>query len=156
MADDTSDDDKPLFTPEEVEDSDKSLLTRTTVTVVLRKPVDTAHGVRLVPSGKPLRVTCDVEGRQNQAGMFANSGAQDVPLKSGGLTEITPIQIIARAWPGDLYSAVWYEGDLYDTVGAPVKRSSGTDRSRHWELRAERKRIGVPEPEGAVEWDSSA
>ena len=155
MADD-ADDDKPLFSDEEIRDADKSLLTRTTVTVVLRRPVDTAHGVRLEQVGTPYRVTCDVEGRQNQAGMFAKSGAQDVPLKSGGLTEITPIQIMAKSWPGDLYSAVWYEGDLYDTVGAPVKRSSGTDRSRHWELRAERKRIGVPEPEGAVEWDSSA
>ena len=154
MSDD--DDDKPLFSDEEIRDADKSMMTRTTVTVVLRRPVDTAHGVRLEQVGSPLRVTCDVEGRQNQAGMFANSGAQDVPLKSGGLTEITPIQITAKSWPGDLYSAVWYEGDLYDTVGAPVKRSSGTDRSRHWELRAERKRIGVPEPEGAVEWDSSA
>lgn len=155
MGDD-DDDDKPLFSADEIRDADKSLLTRTTVTVVLRKPVDTAHGVRLEQVGTPLRVTCDVEGRQNQAGMFANSGAQDVPLKSGGLTEITPIQIMAKSWPGDLYSAVWYEGDLYDTVGAPVKRSSGTGRSKHWELRAERKRIGVPEPEGAVEWDSSA
>lgn len=154
MGDD--DDDKPLFSADEIRAADKSLLTRTTVTVVIRKPVDTAHGVRLEQVGTPLRVTCDVEGRQNQAGMFANSGAQDVPLKSGGLTEITPIQIMAKSWPGDLYSAVWYEGDLYDTVGAPIRRASGTDRSKHWELRAERKRIGVPEPEGAVEWDSSA
>lgn len=144
-------------TPEILAGRYRTLMDRDYVIVVNRTVEDTAHGVRYVPDGEPVKVACSVEGRQNQAGMFANSGQEDIPQDQGGLTEITPIQIVAREWPGDIHSQIWYDGDMYDTIGAPVERKHGTARSRHWEIRAELRRRNVPEPhipEEARAWDS--
>lgn len=141
--------------PEMLHGRIKTLMDTDYVIVVNQTVSDTAHGVRYEPDGDPIKVICSVEGRQNQAGMFANSGQEDVPQDQGGLTEITPIQIIAREWPGDIHSQVWYDGDMYDTIGSPVERKHGTDRSRHWEIRAEIRRRDVPEPtvpEGSRTW----
>lgn len=136
----------PIFSQKEKDLASASLLTADKVIVTPRRPVDTPHGMKLIPDGDPVEVTCGVEGRQNQAGMFANSGQEDTPQKQGGLTEITPIQIIAKTWPGDIWSAIWYDGDQYDTVGSPVQRRHGTEQSRHWEIRAELKRRNQPNP----------
>jgi hypothetical protein len=147
--------DSPIFSDSDRLADRTDMLSHDRVIVVPRKPVDTAHGIRLEPDGAPVLVVCGLEGRQNQAGMFANAGNEDVPQKQGGLTEITPLQIIAREWPGDIWACVWYGGDLYDTVGQPVERRHGTGLSRHWEIRAERKRHGVPQPivpEGSRTW----
>ncbi|MCO6558485.1 MAG: hypothetical protein J6575_03490 [Bifidobacterium sp.] len=137
----------PIFTPKERETASADLLTADKVVLIPRKPVDTPHGMKLVSAGEPVEIVCGVEGRQNQAGMFANSGQEDTPQKQGGLTEITPIQIIAKNWPGDIWSAVWFDGDEYDTVGSPVQRRHGTEQSRHWEIRAELKRRNRPKPQ---------
>lgn len=136
----------PLFSPAERLSARTDLMSLDRVIVILRRPVDTPHGMRLEQFGDPILVVCGCEGRQNQAGMFANSGNEDIPQKQGGLTEITPLEIIAREWPGDIWSTVWYDGDTYDTIGQPVERRHGTEKSRHWEVRAERKRRGVPKP----------
>ncbi|MEE8666839.1 MAG: hypothetical protein SOI13_01615 [Bifidobacterium mongoliense] len=141
MADST-----PLFSPAERLSVRTDLMSRDRVIVILRHPVDTPHGMRLEQFGDPILVVCGCDGRQNQAGMFANSGNEDVQQTQGGLTEITPLEIIAREWPGDIWSTVWYDGDAYDTIGQPVERRHGTEKSRHWEVRAERKRRGVPKP----------
>lgn len=129
----------------EGEENTGRLLESDEVTLIPRVPTDTAHGTRYV-RGVPQRVKCSVEGRASQAGMFANSGSEDVPLASGGLTEITPIQILAFEWAGDIFSQIWYKGDLYDTIGQPIYRQHGSNISKHWEIRAEVKYRNVPDP----------
>ena len=107
-----------------------------------------------------MKVICCVEGRAQQAGMFSISGAEDKTPSSdnpGGLEEVTPLQILAREWPGDIYSRIWYKGDYYDADGAPTWRGSGSRFSRHWEVRARRVVIGeyldggISEPEWVKE-----
>ncbi|KFI66540.1 hypothetical protein [Bifidobacterium magnum] len=135
--------------PEQLFDSDY-------VVVVPRKVVQTAHGGKYVQSGDPVKVICSVEGRAQQAGMFSISGAEDKSpsgQEGGGLQEVTPLQIIARQWPGDIHSRVWYKGDWYDTDGSPVYRPSGSKLSNHYEVRCRRVVVGgmvrdggIPEP----------
>lgn len=121
------------------------------VVCIPRTPQHTPHGVRLV-EGDPVKVVCTVEGRAQQAGMFSISGAESKKADAGGgLIEVTPIQIVADEWPGDINSLIWYEGDLYDADGAPVYRRHGSGMSTHVEVRARRvvdhTMTGVPIPE---------
>lgn len=127
-----------------------SLMDANSVVVQDRKVKWTPYGIELVNDGKPYKVICSVEGRANQAGMFANSGARDTNMTaSGGQNEITTIQIIARQWTGNYYSLIWFEGDLYDTVGSPVYRNSGTNESKHVEIHCQRvgNHLFHPDPE---------
>ncbi|MBT1161211.1 hypothetical protein JS541_04920 [Bifidobacterium sp. SO1] len=126
------------------------------VIVVNRRHVQDAHGGYHEQVGDPVKVICSVEGRAQQAGMFSISGAEDKTpsgQSSGGLQEVTPLQIIAREWPGDIHSRIWYQGDWYDADGEPTWRGHGSRLSRHWEVRCRRtvqgKNIpgGIPEPE---------
>ncbi|WP_346974122.1 hypothetical protein, partial [Bifidobacterium adolescentis] len=91
----------------------KQLFDTDYVVVIPRKHVQDAHGGQYVQTGDPVKVICCVEGRAQQAGMFSISGAEDKTPSSdnpGGLEEVTPLQIIAREWPGDIYSRIWYKG----------------------------------------------
>lgn len=134
----------------------RQLFDKDQVIVQPRKPVRTAHGNKYENDGEPVRVVCSVEGRAQQAGMFSISGAEDkTPQNQGGLTEVTPIQILAREWPGDIHSLIWWKGDWYDADGSPVTRDTGTPESRHVEIRARRTAINIPEShiqEGAHTW----
>lgn len=97
--------------------------------MIPRKHVQDAHGGQYVQTGDPVKVICCVDGRAQQAGMFSISGAEDKTPSSdnpGGLEEVTPLQIIAREWPGDIYSRIWYKGDYYDADGAPTWRGDGS------------------------------
>ena len=138
----------------------KQLFDTDYVVVIPRKHVQDAHGGQYVQTGDPVKVICCVEGRAQQAGMFSISGAEDKTPSSdnpGGLEEVTPLQILAREWPGDIYSRIWYKGDYYDADGAPTWRGSGSRFSRHWEVRARRVVIGdyldggISEPEWGKE-----
>lgn len=121
------------------------------VLVQNRRRVIDAHGGHYVDDGAPIRVVCNVEGRAQQAGQFSISGAESKrPQDQGGLTEVTPVQILARTWPGNIHSLVWIHPvnpdltvdeehwDKYDTDGAPIARNHGSKTSRHWEIRARR------------------
>jgi hypothetical protein len=109
------------------------------VLVQPRKPVYTPHGFDLEPDGGWVKVICSVEGHAQSAGMFSISGAEDkTPTEQGGLSEVTPINIIANEWPGDIYSRIWYEGGYFDADGSPVPRESGTEIARGVEVHARR------------------
>lgn len=137
----------------------RQLFDRDQVVVQPRQPVRGAHGNSYKDDGPPVRVACCVEGRAQQAGMFSISGAEDkTPQDQGGLTEVTAIQVIAREWPGDIHSTIWWRGDLYDADGIPVLRDVGSPDSRHFEIRARRTARNVPEPdvpEGDRTWGTS-
>lgn len=127
----------PLFSKEQRVKSSRAVYTKDRVLVQKRKREDGPHGDLLVDVGEPVEVICSVEGRAQQAGMFSISGAEDKTVGSqGGLQEVTPIQIMALDWPGDIDSAIWYLGDKYDADGAPVWRPHG--EVPHWEVRARR------------------
>ena len=65
-----------------------------------------AHGVTYEWSDA-FYCWCSLEGREQQAGMFSISGAEDKnPQSSGGLREVTVKQILAREWHGDRKSVV--------------------------------------------------
>lgn len=130
------------------------------VVVINRRHVQDAHGGYYRDVGSPVKVICAVEGRAQQAGMFSISGAEDKTpsgQKVGGLQEVTPLQILAREWPGDIHSRIWYRGDYYDADGYPTWRGSGSKLSQHWEIRCRRVvkggyvRGGIPEPEWTME-----
>ena len=79
------------------------------VIVVNRRHVQDAHGGYHEQVGDPVKVVCSVEGRAQQAGMFSISGAEDKSpsgQNGGGLQEVTPLQILARQWPGDIHPVV--------------------------------------------------
>lgn len=127
----------------------KTLLDTDTVIVQNRRHVQDAHGGYYVDVGDPLLVVCSVEGRAQEAGMFSISGAEDKnPVDSGGLQEVTAVQILAREWPGDIYSLIWIDGDPCDADGAPVWRKHATGLAACWMMRARRvvdvKRSDVP------------
>ena len=95
-----------------------------------------AHGVTY-EWGDAFYCWCSLEGREQQAGMFSISGAEDKsPQSSGGLREVTVAQIQCREWHGDIHSFVWIHGDLYDVDGAPEHRRHG--KTHHWEIRVRR------------------
>ena len=130
------------------------------VIVVNRRHVQDAHGGYHEQVGDPVKVVCSVEGRAQQAGMFSISGAEDKSpsgQNGGGLQEVTPLQILAREWPGDIHSRIWYKGDWYDADGYPTWRGSGSVLSQQWEVRCRRVVIGgyvpggIPEPEWSKE-----
>ena len=115
-----------------------------------RKVRWTPYGYELENDGEPFEVICSVEGRAAQAGMFANSGARDTNMTTGGgQNEIFPIQIMAREWRGNYYSKIWFDGDWYESVGSPVFRNSGTSESKHVEIRCQRvgNHLFHPDPE---------
>nr|WP_240951036.1 hypothetical protein [Bifidobacterium sp. DSM 109959] len=134
---DTEEERTPVFSDEQRLLASTAIYTKDRVYVQLRHRVDGAHGDHLVEDGDPIEVACSVEGRAQQAGMFSISGAEDkTPGSQGGLQEVTPIQILALEWPGDIDSAIWFEGDKYDADGAPVHREHGL--VPHYEIRARR------------------
>ncbi|KAA8829335.1 hypothetical protein [Bifidobacterium tissieri] len=129
----------------------RTLLDTDTVVVQNRRRVIDAYGGHYEPDGEPIEVVCNVEGRAQQAGQFSISGQESKkPNSQGGLTEVTPVQILAREWPGDIHSTVWIHPvnpdmsvdesrwDKYDADGAPVYRRHGSRRQWHWECRARR------------------
>lgn len=121
------------------------------VYVMNREPRMSAHGVTYQPISGWMKVICSVEDRAQQAGMFSISGAEDkTPQDQGGLTEVTPIQILANEWPGDIYSYIWFAGGYYDADGAPVHRRNGTRMAQGWEVKARRVAYDpknlIPEP----------
>ncbi len=63
--------------PEMLHGRIKTLMDTDYVIVINQTVSDTAHGVRYEPDGDPIKVICSVEGRRNQAGMFANSGQEE-------------------------------------------------------------------------------
>lgn len=116
----------------------KQMFDRGYVICISRGIEYTAHGAR---PGHIIyvKVICDVEGKSVQAGMFANSGAEDVNMqKQGGLRELSDYRIIAREWPGDINSRIWIPtvpngwgkgvdgGDILDAVGEPVRLNHGS------------------------------
>lgn len=118
------------------------------VVVQKRNVQRSAYGTSLVPDGSPIKVVCSVEGRAQQAGLFSISGAEDKkPQPQGGLIEVTPIQILAREWPGDIHSQIWFAGDLYDADGSPVFRKSGSAKAQGVEVHARRVQLNVHEPD---------
>lgn len=130
------------------------------VVVICRKHVQDPYGGIYQTVGDPIKVICSVEGREQQAGMFSISGAEDKTPSGqtqGGLQEVSPLQIMAREWPGDIHSRIWYKGDYYDADGAPTWRGSGTKESQHWEIKCRRVVVGayvdggIPEPEWTEE-----
>lgn len=102
-----------------------SILYRDKVIVVLYTVRRGPHGTTYVP-GKAYWCWCSVEGREQQAGLFSISGAEDKsPQTWGGLREVTPSQVVAVEWHGDIHTEVWYQGDCYDVDGAPTFRQHG-------------------------------
>ena len=102
-----------------------SILYRDKVIVVLYTVRRGPHGTTYVP-GKAYWCWCSIEGREQQAGMFSISGAEDKsPQTWGGLREVTPSQVAAVEWHGDIHTEVWYQGDCYDVDGAPTFRQHG-------------------------------
>ena len=94
------------------------------------------HGTTYVP-GKAYWCWCSIEGREQQAGMFSISGAEDKsPQTWGGLREVTPSQVVAVEWHGDIHTEVWYQGDCYDVDGAPTFRQHG--EVPHYEMHIRR------------------
>lgn len=127
----------PVFSKQERFAACRALYTLDKVLVQLRHRVDGPHGDDLIDDGEPIEVVCSVERRAQQAGMFSISGAEDKSIgTAGGLQEVTPIQIMALEWPGDIDSLIWYQGDKYDADGSPVWRPHGL--VPHWEVRARR------------------
>lgn len=151
-----------IFTDAEKPVRPKTLLDTDTVIVQRRRHVQDAHGGYYEEYGDPVLVVCSVEGHAQQAGMFSISGNEDKsPASQGGLQEVQPIRILAREWPGDIYSQVWWQGDPYDADGSPNLFPHSTDIARHYEVRARRVvatglsdvPIHPPEPpEGARVW----
>lgn len=116
-----------------------TLLDTDTVIVQNRVHVQDPHGGHYEYRGDPLLVACSVEGHEQQAGMFSISGAEDKSVSDqGGLQEVTPIRILAREWPGDIHSRVWWHGDPYDVDGSPTYFPHSSETARHWEVRARR------------------
>lgn len=117
----------------------RTLLDTDKVIVQKRRHVQDAHGGYYEFYDDPIPVVCSVEGRAQEAGMFSISGAGDKnPTKAGGLQEVTAVQILARQWPGDIYSLIWIDGMPYDADGAPVWRKHATDLADCYILRARR------------------
>ena len=117
----------------------KTLKSTGYVLVQRRKPVYTPHGFDLEDVGGWIKVICSVEGHAQSAGMFSISGAEDkTPTDQGGLSEVTPINVIAFEWPGDIYSRIWYDGGYFDADGSPVPRKSGTPTAQGIEVHARR------------------
>lgn len=117
----------------------KTLLDTDTVIVQRRRHVRNAHGGYYEKYGDPILVVCSVEGHAQQAGMFSISGDEDKsPSVQGGLQEVYPIRILAREWPGDIYSLIWWNGDPYDADGSPNYFPHSTEIAQHYEVRARR------------------
>ena len=122
-------DGEPFSRPQDLLYGDK-------VIVVPRHVRRSAHGVSYVEDGA-FWCWCSVEGREQQAGMFSISGAEDKnPQTAGGLREVTVQQVLAREWHADIHALVWALGDLYDVDGAPEWRRHG--KTHHWEVRLRR------------------
>lgn len=116
-----------------------TLLDTDMVVVQNRRHVQDPHGGHYEYVGDPVAVVCSVEGHEQQAGMFSISGAEDKSVtKQGGVQEVTPIRILARQWPGDIYSRIWFHGDPYDADGSPTLFPHSSKLARHWEVRARR------------------
>lgn len=127
----------PVFDDSQRLAASRAIYTKDRVLVQKRVRRDGAHGDDLIEVGEPVEVVCSVEDRAQQAGMFSISGQEDKTIgTAGGLQEVTPIQIMALDWPGDIDSLIWWKGDKYDADGAPVHRSHGL--TPHWEIRARR------------------
>ena len=126
---DSSSEDEPFVKPTDLLYTSKIIVVPSTI----RR---SAHGVTY-EWGDAFYCWCSLEGREQQAGMFSISGAEDKnPQSSGGLREVTVKQIQCREWHGDIHTFVWIDGDLYDVDGAPEHRCHG--KTHHWEIRARR------------------
>lgn len=79
----------------------------------------------LAPSGALLPVKCMVEPVRDwsQAEETAALGLQIVDLRV----------VRARTWPGDVLSLILWEGDWYETVGAP-QHHSVSKRTGHYRV----------------------
>ena len=91
------------------------------VTVQARHPVTTAHGTAFEHVGKPVDVPCTVR---------AVSAAE---TNVDGLTALTMRRIVARDWPGDIYSLVTWGGDTWQQQG-DAQLFDGSPATRHWEV----------------------
>lgn len=126
---DSSFEDEPFVKPTDLFYTSKIIVVPSTI----RR---SAHGVTYV-FGDSFYCWCSLEGREQQAGMFSISGAEDKsPQTWGGLREVTVKQIQCREWHGDIHSFVWIDGDLYDVDGAPEHRVHG--KTHHWEIHVRR------------------
>lgn len=66
------------------------------------------------------------------------SNAEEDP--NAGLQIIDLRVVLSRQWVGDVNSHVYWEGDLYETIGAP-QHFSVSPRTAHWRVTI--RRIGV-------------
>lgn len=79
----------------------------------------------LLPVGEPVAVQCMVEPVRDwsQAEESETLGLQVIDLRV----------IRSRLWPGDIHSHVVWEGELYETVGAP-QHYSVSRRTAHFRV----------------------
>lgn len=91
------------------------------VQVQRREPVRTAHGTSFEPVGDPITVRCIVRA------VSASESNVD------GLTAQTMRRIVARDWPGDIYSLVSWGGIVWQQQG-DAQLFDGSIRTRHWEV----------------------
>lgn len=87
------------------------------IIVQLRRITYTTYGARFDTYGEPIRMACSVEE------------GPDVRYKA--------IRILAREWPGDLYSTLWWRGDPYEPQRID-EHPHGSRMASHFEIIARR------------------
>lgn len=122
-----------------------SLLTRRAphkVWVQLREAGRTKTGGRIYTEvGDRIMVRCAHEPVRDWSSAEENQSAGQQVL------DLTIIR--ARTWPGDINSHIFWDGDFYETVGAPQQYSIGK-RTAHWRVTV--RWVGTdPNPERNVE-----
>lgn len=70
--------------------------------------------------------------------------------QSNGLQILNLVIFRSRLWPGDEHSLIEYEGDVYETVGAPQQHHTGR-RTKHWRVTFRWLRKGVFPPDEPAE-----
>lgn len=104
-----------------------------TVEVLARESVRDTGGRRVYNYvGAPVTHRCHVEPARDW------SAAEEAV--SAGLQVLDMRVLYSRAWSGDEYSHIRWEGDLYEMVGAP-QHFSVSRRTAHW--RVTMRRIGA-------------
>lgn len=94
------------------------------VQVQRRENVVSARGKpELTPVGSLIAVRCAVQG--------AREWATEEETRDVGMQVLSIRRVFAREWPGDINSLVYIDGDMFETIGDPV-RASMSRATRHW------------------------
>lgn len=106
-----------------------SLLDRFAPHVVYVQKRDVVMSARgkpeLVPVGEPIRVRCSVQG--------AREWATEEEVTDMGLQVLSIRRIFTRDWPGDVNALVYYEGEVFEHIGDPV-RNTMSRATRHYSV----------------------